>query len=323
MRNIERIPYLQDLFDEFDVKPTYLITYPVATNEKSISILRKILDGGKCEIGSHCHPWNAPPFEEENTEKNSMLCNLPVDLQYRKMKSLHNVITENFGIEPVSFRAGRCGYNEEVAKNLYRLGYQVDSSISPFIDWTADHGPDFSENFPVPYRFSCDNVFQESLDGTMVEVPMTIGFAQENFSRCNRILKNLSRNHISKLKLIGIMYHLHLLNRIWLSPEVSNSKEMIKLTKMMAKKKYEVFNMTFHSPSLKAGLSEFVKTVDDEKHLMKRIREYMVFINELGIKAMKLKDITGIGSEIYGPEGELNREVISNKNSIKKDLAEC
>ena len=297
LRNIERIPHLQDLFDEFDVKPTYLITYPVATNEKSISILKEILDEEKCEIGSHCHPWNTPPFEEENTEKNSMLCNLPTELQYRKIRSLHNAIAENFGIEPVSFRAGRFGYNHEVAKNLNRLGYRVDTSISPFWDWTADHGPDFSENGPTPYRFSCDHVFQESPDGPMVEVPMTIGFAQKNFSRCNRILKALSRNHISKLKVIGIMYRLHLLNRICLSPEFSNSKDMIKLTQMMAKSSYEVLNMTFHTPSLIAGLSPFVKTKDDEKRFLERIRRFLLFTHDAGIKSIGLSDFSRIFNE--------------------------
>jgi hypothetical protein len=292
--NIKRISYLQDLFNEFDVKPTYLVTYPVATDKKAVSILRKIVDKGKCEIGSHCHPWNTPPFEEENTEKNSMLCNLPTDLQYRKMKSLHNVITETFGSKSVSFRAGRYGFSHEVARNLNKLGYRVDTSITPFWDWTADHGPDFSENYPWPYRFSCDNVFEESPDGPMVEVPVTIGFLQKNFSRCNRILKNLSRNYICKLKLIGIMYRLHLLNRIWLSPEFSNSKEMIKLTQMMTKKNYEILNMTFHSSSLIGGLSPFVKTKEDERQFGECIKNFLAFTHDAGIVSIKLSDVISL-----------------------------
>jgi len=290
VRNIERIPYLQDLFDERDIKPTYLITYPVATNEKSVCVLKKILDEGKCEIGSHCHPWNTPPFEEENTERNSMLCNLPADLQYRKMKTLHKGIIENLGIWPVSFRAGRWGFNQEVARNLNKLRYQVDTSITPFWDWTAEHGPDFSENYPVPYRFSCDNGTEESRHGTMVEVPVTIGFAQENFSICNRMLKSLSRNHVRKMKLIGIMYHLHLLNRIWLSPEFSTSKEMIKLARKMAKRNCQVLNMTFHSPSLIAGLGPFVKTEEDERQFLKHIKNFLVFAHDARIVSIKLSD---------------------------------
>ena len=33
--NIARIPALQEMFDRFNVKPTYLMTYPVATDENT------------------------------------------------------------------------------------------------------------------------------------------------------------------------------------------------------------------------------------------------------------------------------------------------
>jgi len=160
--NISQIPLLQELFDEFNVKPTYLITHPVATDEKAVSILKGIMETGRCEIGSHCHPWNTPPFEEDNNGKNSMLCNLPSELQYKKMSSLHNTITENFGIEPVSFRSGRWGYGRDVAANLQRLGYRIDTSIIAYTDWTDSHGPDFSEIPPEPFRFSIEDIYRES-----------------------------------------------------------------------------------------------------------------------------------------------------------------
>src|SRR3989344_4183211 len=103
LENIYKIPELQALFDKFNVKPAYLLTYPVATDKKAISIFKKILEHDKCEIGAHCHPWNTPPFEEETSARNSMMCNLSADLQYRKLQNLHETIKNNFGIEPVSF----------------------------------------------------------------------------------------------------------------------------------------------------------------------------------------------------------------------------
>jgi len=76
IENIKKIPALQEMFDEFSVVPTYLVTYPVATNRESVEILKDILQRGKCEIGMHCHPWSTPPFDEERNSFNSMLCNL-------------------------------------------------------------------------------------------------------------------------------------------------------------------------------------------------------------------------------------------------------
>ena len=81
LENIARLPALQRLFDDFNAQPTYLITYPVATDENAAAILGELLQAGTCEIGAHCHPWNTPPFEEPNTTVNTMLCNLDEHLQ--------------------------------------------------------------------------------------------------------------------------------------------------------------------------------------------------------------------------------------------------
>jgi len=291
LENIKRLPSLQGLFDAYDVKPTYLVTSAVATNAKAVSILKGILKEGKCEIGSHCHPWNTPPFEEKNTIRNSMLCNLPAELQYRKLESLHNMIRQNFGIQPISFRAGRWGYSQEVANNLHKLGYRIETSMTPFVDWKDDYGPDFSDILPLPFKFFCENVYPDTPDGAMLEVPVTIGFLQENFSFCKRLLNLSRKNFAKKFHLMGCMYRLNLLNRVWLSPEFSNSREMIKLAEIMAKKNYQMIHMTFHSPSLKAGLSPFVKSNDEEVQFLQRLKEFLAFTHDSGMTSITLADI--------------------------------
>ena len=240
--NISKILFLQELFDEFNVKPTYLITYPVATDEKAVSILKEIMEEDKCEIGAHCHPWNTPPFEEKTNGKNSMLCNLPSELQYKKMSFLHNTIMKNFGIEPVSFRSGRWGYGRNVAGNLQKLGYRIDTSIIAFTDWTDSHGPDFSDISPEPFRFSIEDIYSESSTGRIMEIPATVGFLQQSFTLSNNILKMINRRPVSTLRLVGILSRLNLLNKVWLSPEVSDSRSMINLTKCMMKNNYKVIN---------------------------------------------------------------------------------
>jgi hypothetical protein len=293
-RNIENIPRLQDLFDGFNVHPTYLITYPVTTDEKSLAILSKIFNEGRCEIGTHCHPWNTLPLEEEKTERNSMLCNLASDLQYRKLSLLHETIKKNLGVTPVSFRAGRWGYSKDVAKNIYELGYRIDTSISPYTDWTCYNGPDFTDMSPKPYRFSIENIFRESSSGPMVEIPATVGFLQQNFMLSNTLLKILSRTPVNKLRLVGILYRLRLLNKVWLSPELSDAKSMIRLTQRMLKKNYRLLNMSFHSTSLRAGLSPFVRTKDDERAFLQRIGDYLAFTRDSGIGSATLSDTAAL-----------------------------
>jgi len=290
VNNIRGIPLLQELFDEFNVKPTYLITYPVASDEMAISILKDIMKTGRCEIGAHCHPWNTPPFEEQTTGKNSMLCNLPPELQYKKMSFLHNTIIKNFGIEPVSFRSGRWGYGREVARNLQRLGYRIDTSIIAYTDWTDSHGPDFSDISPEPFRFSVDDIYRESSNGRIIEIPATVGFLQQNFTLSNDILKIVNRKPVNTLRLVGILSRLNLLNKVWFSPEVSDSSTMIKLTQSMIKNNYKVINMFFHTTSLETGMSPFVKTKDEEKEFLRRIREYLIFARDTGIESITLSE---------------------------------
>src|SRR5713101_3891619 len=73
--------------------------------------------------------------------------NLPEELQHKKMTALHEAIERHLKVVAVSFRCGRWGYSESVARNLAKLGYKVDTSITPFTDWGAVGGPDFSEGY--------------------------------------------------------------------------------------------------------------------------------------------------------------------------------
>ncbi|MBZ0155110.1 MAG: polysaccharide deacetylase family protein [Alphaproteobacteria bacterium] len=290
VRNIERIPWLQDVFDTFHAKPSYLITYPVAKNEKSVALLKGIMERGGCEIGMHCHPWNTPPFEEVSNEMNSMLCNLDGKLQFRKLKHLHSTIQKNFCIDPVSFRSGRWGYNQSVANNLYHLGYRIDTSVTPYTDWTKFYGPSYRDLSPRPFRVPCEGPTRGEGTGCLMEVPATIGYLQRNFAVSNYLFKVLSGRQLRRLRLIGMLDRLNILNKVWLSPEKSDSRSMIRLAQRMMKNGYGLVNMFFHSPTLKAGLTDFVRNRKEEKHFVQCIREFLEFARAEGIESIRLSD---------------------------------
>ena len=288
LSNIPKLLELQKLFDSYEVKPTYLVTYPVASDRNSASILRKILEDGGCEIGAHLHPWNTPPFEEEKTFENTMLCNLEKDLQYRKMESLHEKITENFGMEPAAFRSGRWGFGPTVAENMYKLGYKVDTSVSPYLSWEKCHGPDFSDRSPMPQFLHMDS--DKNPGAFILEVPATIGFLQDNFELCNSIYKKISSRKLKHFRLRGILDRLNLLNKIWLSPEPDNAEMMIRLAKTMMKKRYQILNMFFHSPSLRHGLTHFTRTNEEETELFRRIEKFLEFAKASKIESIILSE---------------------------------
>ena len=124
----------------------------------------------------------------------------------------------------------------------------------------------------------------------MIEIPATVGFHQQSFTLSNNILKILNKKPMNKLRLIGVLDRLNLINKVWLSPETSNSKSMIKLTKCLMKKDYKFINMFFHSNSLQKGFSPYVKTEADECQFIQRIREFLAFTRDAGIESIILSE---------------------------------
>jgi peptidoglycan/xylan/chitin deacetylase (PgdA/CDA1 family) len=290
--NLEALPALHTLFTDFGVTPTYLITHAVAEDQRGASILRDLRTDGRCEIGAHCHPWNTPPLGmAEPSERNSMLCNLPDGLQRLKLEALHESIRSRVGVEARVFRGGRWAYSGSVAKHLMSLGYVVDTSVSPTVDWTPEFGPDYSSCSPQPYRFSPDDIYDECANGPMLEVPATIGFFQPGFHRANAVYQRIRRAPLCRFRLVGLLDKFGLLNRAWLSPEVSTSREMIQLADRLHKDGFPVLNMVFHSPSLRAGLTPFVRNLQEESGFWAKIREFCEYSRDAGLEPVTLSSL--------------------------------
>ncbi|NIQ13092.1 MAG: hypothetical protein GTO02_01380 [Candidatus Dadabacteria bacterium] len=102
------------------------------------------------------------------------------------------------------------------------------------------------------------------------------------------MLRFLSKKPFSHLRIPGILERLNIINKVWLSPEMANGRDMIRLTRRFMKKDFKYVNLFFHSPSLKRGLTPFVKTRSDEKEFLNKIKEYLRFSKEEGIEPMTL-----------------------------------
>lgn len=273
--NIDRLPILQDLFDRFGAVPTYFVNWPVVTNKKASQILLDIMNRGRCEIGTHCHPWNTPPVEEKTDNHNSMICNLPYELIEKKLETLHEAIVDRFKVRPICFRAGRWGFGPKVAKVIHKLGYRVDTSLTPFFDWTEAGGPDFSDASTFSYWFDTDDPLHEKADGSLLEVPLTIGFLQRNFELCRSVRKKLLNGPFSRYRILGILDKFRILNQRWLSPEFSSGSDMIILSKNFIRSGHCFLNMQFHSTSLLPGKTPFVR---NQKQLENFLRNNEMFL---------------------------------------------
>lgn len=290
VRNVERLVMLQDLFAAYGARPTYLVTYQVVTHDGAAGILEALLYSGQCEIGAHCHPWSTPPFIEQPIERNSMLCNLPPALQAAKLRSLHAAIESRLGVSPTSFRSGRWGYSRPVARTLEALGYRVDSSVTAYTDWRHCGGPDYSDMSPAPYLFAPAEPYRSDASGSMLQVPATVGYLQRDFALSNAVVNGIRRSSVRHLRLIGVFDRLGWLNKVWLSPENSTAAQMIALACRMRDNGYPLVNMFFHSSTLTAGLTPFVRDRDDEARFLARARDFLSFARQEGLEPATLSE---------------------------------
>jgi hypothetical protein len=283
--NVPRQAPVQQIFERYGIRPTYLVDYAVATHPDGYLPLRELVAAGKCEIGAHLQTWETPPFDEELSERTSFSHNLPFWLQKEKLRLLTAAISSNIGIQPVSYRAGRYGIGEEIEGILGSLGYQIDMSALPHIDLRRQDGPDFRHVFSQPYWFGRDR--------DLLEIPLTVGFCGLLSTPAvpRRITASLyhwlSRPRMKRIHAPGLFARLGLLERISLTPEGISNDEMTRLARKMISRGDCVFSFSYHSSSLLPSSTPYVRTESDLHRFIGKIDSYFeLFFGEFGGIAM-------------------------------------
>lgn len=260
VENIKAIPRFQKLCDKYSVTPTYLCTYSVSNTPWSPDILGPIQETGRCEIGAHLHPWHTPPLEEARFQS-TLASYLPEDILDKKLDALAHSIEKAFGERPLSFRAGRWGFNEKVAQCLIDNGFKIDTSICPFLDFGEAEVPVIPYLLPDHYWLNPDNIFSPMTHiGKLLEIPATVGFNRANFEFCSTLRMLLQKRYLNKLRAIGILHYLGVLKLISLCPESNDYKNMSALFQKAKIQGIKVFNIFFHSSSLIVGETPYVKS---------------------------------------------------------------
>jgi len=273
--NIRSLPALQRTFESFGIRPTYFTSYQVARVPWGAAVLRDIAAGGNAEIGAHLHPWNTPPMREPMHAHNTMMKNLPQELQEEKLLVLTDTVASITGNRPRSFRAGRYGLGPTGARLLSHCGYTVDSSVTPFLDWSLyDEGPDY-RNAPLGvYRPSMTDLNVPTLNGPLVEVPLSIGYTRRPFPRWFERHEWLRRMRFGSHSLAGVAYRSHFLRKVQLSFETDSVRDMLILTGQLVAEGARCLHLTWHSPSMVEGLSPFTRRMTDRHRLRANIDRY-------------------------------------------------
>ena len=272
------------IFDQFGLVPTYVIDYPVASSPAAACYLRGLVDAGRAEFGTHCHPWVTPPYSETVSVFNSFHGNLPPEVEEAKIRSSTEAVSQAFGRPPRIFKAGRYGVGPNTFGILRDLGYTVDCSFVPHTSFAAEGGPSF--------HGSPDRPFFTDSSRSLLEVPLTVGVSG-HFHRLGRSRPIFFDHPLSRrYRLPGIGSRLGLLERARLSPEGFDLETQKRLLRSMARQGVKVFTLTYHSPTLQPGNTPYVRTVEDLNAFLRNISRLLTFFqDELGGRFSTLSEI--------------------------------
>jgi peptidoglycan/xylan/chitin deacetylase (PgdA/CDA1 family) len=302
IKSIGGLDFLQEKCQKYDMKPTYLVSYEMATREEAIKVIKEYLDSGQCEVGNHLHVWSTPPFESENSygvdEKwiGGIQSEMEASVFEAKMKTLDDAILENYCVKPTSHRAGRWAIDKRTLNYLAKNGYLVDSSICPYVSWTQTRGVnDYiktdSFNAPnIPYYPDTEDITKSGENSgniiDILEVPVT----------------GIKGDRLGNLKVRGIRKFISLLYKFGYNDGLKNMsfrpsysfipyKVFQNLTHSIIKSSLPVINMAFHSSELTLGTSPYSK----DKALLETLKNKVEYViktaHEYGMKGICLSEV--------------------------------
>jgi hypothetical protein len=270
--NIYALPRLHALFARHGVRPTYLITYPVAVDPRSADVLRRLKAGGDCEIGAHHHAWETPPCTAEDVKRHPYASHLPLAQFEQQLPALTDAIDDAVGERPVSYRSGRFGFSAAHVAALERLGYLIESSVAPLFYEAHKNGPDFVEAPLRPYFLAYDSATSPGTS-QLLELPISAALNRRLPRRLQFLYARAPSNYTTKrvLRKLGIA-HVR-----WLRPSYSSLEDMIALATDLSRAGQPVLNLLFHSSEAIVGGSPYNRTDAELSAFCDRLERFFEF----------------------------------------------
>jgi hypothetical protein len=238
---LEGIPRLRSIWNDLGVLPVYLATDGVLSCPDCVEVLKQEQEAG-AEIGTHLHIGDEFPYNA--TEERLHL------------EHLTNLYEQAFGTRPCSYRAGRYGMSDKTLTALAELGYKVDSSVTPCVDWSAQGGPDYRQHSNQPYW-----------ERGILEVPITILGARSWWP-----FAGWSRYR-------------------WLRPSVATAEQLKGIVDRACESGLEVLNMTFHTMELIPRASPYVRTQTETVLYLRRIQKTAAYMIKQGFEPITLSGL--------------------------------
>lgn len=284
--NLYALPQLHALFRRHGVRPTYVITWPVACDARSADILRELREGGTCEIGAHHHVWETPPCAPEDVVRHAYASTLPASQFDAQVASLTEAIETAVGERPVSYRSGRFGFSADHVGSLERHGYLVESSVAPLFCESHKGGPDFADAPLRPYFLAYDDAARAGTS-QLLEIPVSCGLNRNVPGAWQVAWTRAPRPYTTKryLQKLGVV------RPMWLRPSYSSLDDMTALARRLARAGEPALNMLFHSSEIITGGSPYNRTEAELEAFMERLDRFLaVATQELSAEPMTFRE---------------------------------
>jgi len=270
--NIYALPRLHALFARHGVRPTYVITYPVARDDASAHVLRELKRGGDCGIGAHHHVWETPPFSSEDVARHDYAANLPLRQFEAQLASLTGAIEDAVGERPVSYRSGRFGFSAAHVAALENRGYRIESSVAPLFYEAHKRGPDFVEAPLHPYFLAYDSATRPGTSAVL-EIPVSAALNRRVPKRLQYLYARAPKPYTTRrvLRKLGVA-HVR-----WLRPSYSSLEDMIGLAQDLSTTGQPVLNLLFHSSEAIVGGSPYNRTDGELTAFCDRLERFFDF----------------------------------------------
>ena len=269
--NTRYLPRFQSLCEKYGFKPVYLTNFEMANDANFVNMAKKWAAESKCEIGIHLHAWNNPPFYNLDGpyNGNSYLIEYPYEIMRDKFLTIYSLLVNNFGIHPISHRAGRWAMDDRYFHLLEEFSIKVDCSFTPGINWTKAKGQT---------RGGCDYSREHngiSFINSIMEVPPTIYKFHNAFGG--------SYKHKLKSLVLG--------NKVWLRPAISSLSAMKKvLDKVMIDSNVNYAEFMIHSSEIMPGGSPYFKDELAIEREYRIIEDLFSYASNLGLQGITLEE---------------------------------
>lgn len=250
------------------LRPTYLINNIVLEHRPSVETLARQTN---CELGTHLHPEFIGPDKKHSDysgkTNGANQCFLPEKIEFEKLSSLTALFRGSFGRQPLSFRAGRFSAQAGTVRSLIKLGYKIDSSVTPHIVWddpTREKPVDFRSAPEQPYFVSANDITKTDPASPLLEVPLTI---------------------IRKWRFLSLRTY-------WFRPGYSTPAQLMKIADSPPEQGQDcVLNMMFHNVELVPGKSPYNSTEEECRSYLDAIESAARHCLNNGFKSATLSEI--------------------------------